>query len=76
MLTTAQPVERMPVRFASADLYRACTLCDHGPSRGGPAGSCTLNPRDPVPISLARLRDGICGPEAAHMRVGGWDFIS
>jgi hypothetical protein len=58
-LAAAQPVERMPVRFADVDRYRACTLCDHGPGRGGPAGCCTLSPRH---------------PEATHMRIGGWDL--
>lgn len=73
-LATAQPVQRMPVRFADVDRYRACTLCDHGPSRGGPPGCCTLSPRHPVPVSQARRADGACGPEAVHMRIGGWDL--
>jgi hypothetical protein len=70
----APAVAHMPGRGADIDLYRACTLCDHGPGRGGPDGCCTLNARQPLPVALARLSDGPCGRDAEHMRIRGWDL--
>lgn len=58
----------------SVDLYRACTLCDHGPQRCGQPDACALDARQPLPVHVARHRDGPCGPDAAHLRIGGWDL--
>lgn len=61
-------------RAAGVDLYRACALCDHGPARGATPGRCTLDPARPVPVALARAHDGRCGPDAAQLRIDGWDL--
>ena len=59
---------RQAYAAAQAEPYRACTLCDHGR-----AGQC-LQGGTPVPVPTARSRHGACGPEAVHMRIGGWDL--
>jgi hypothetical protein len=53
---------------AQVDAFRACTLCDHGRD-----GQC-LRGTQPQPVGVARSRHGACGPEAVHMRMGGWDL--
>jgi hypothetical protein len=65
---------RQAYAAAQADPYRACTLCDHGPARSGHPELCALGGQPRMRLSVARGRDGACGPEAKHMRIGGWDL--
>lgn len=66
-------LQRVRTAYAAAvsDPYRACALCDHGADsrclRDGPSG---------VLVQTERARHGACGPEARHMRIGGWDLCS
>jgi hypothetical protein len=50
--------------------HGACAVCDHGRGHGG---RCML-PGRPVPLATARSREGHCGPEAHHLRIGGDDL--
>lgn len=51
--------------------YRACQLCRHHGT--GSAGSvCLRDAPRPVPVPVARSRQGGCGPNAEHMDVPGW----
>jgi hypothetical protein len=61
---------------AQADLYRACTLCDHGPRRSGHHDLCALGGQPRLRVHVARSADGPCGPEAKHMRIDGWDLAA
>lgn len=53
--------------------HGACAACDYGHHAPGQPGQCLL-PGRPVPVATARSREGHCGPEAAHLCIGGDDL--
>lgn len=71
---SATAVAERHARATGVDLYRACALCDHGPERAGDPARCDLDWAHPVPITFARSREGRCGPDAAQLRIDGWDL--
>lgn len=54
--------------------YRACQLCRHHGAGAAAVegGLCLRDALRPVPVPVARSRQGGCGPNAEHMDVPGW----
>lgn len=76
-LQTTPPRHVWPLRPSTppgADLYRACTVCDHGRLSEQRAHRCALLAPVLLSVEEARAITGPCGRDAAHLRVGGWDL--
>jgi len=64
--TVSMPSLRLPL--PTVPPYRACELCAHRVPLPGAAGGLGCGCAGAVvPVEQARRRDGLCGPDAAHM---------
>lgn len=72
---SALPVRLAPAPAVHVGPWRACELCSHSTSTlAGGLGCWRLSTGGhgtPVPVQVARSRDGICGPNAVHMHAPG-----
>lgn len=70
-MTATSVLERVRVRAAADQVepYAACLRCDFHAR-----GRCLHTPHAVQPIELARKPTGQCGPDAALLRTGGWDY--
>lgn len=68
---SAPLLQRVQRAYATLQVreFRACELCQHGRTEGT---ACLRDSARPVPVSVARSRQGGCGPNAEHMSVPAW----